>query len=194
LARAAPAANLPLEYIGDAAGGGKYHLPGALSKVSNPLYHSAAGNWGETPVSYLKHVLQPGETVRYQGSVHWIVYWPAIIFAILGAVAAAFGPAGWVVAAVLFAIALIFAGHAWFKRWTTEIAVTDRRVIWSRGFISRKSVEVHMDKIESVDVDQSVLGRLLDYGTVTINGTGTTMETLPLVERPFAFRNAVTAT
>jgi uncharacterized membrane protein YdbT with pleckstrin-like domain len=145
-------------------------------------------------VSYLKHVLQPGETVRYQGSVHWIIYWPAILLIVAGAVASAFGPAGWIAAAGCFALAIIFALRAWFIRWTTEIAVTDRRVIWSRGFISRKSVEVHMDKIESVDVDQSVLGRFLDYGTVTINGTGTTMETLPLVERPFDFRNQVTAT
>ncbi len=145
-------------------------------------------------VSYLKQVLQPGETVRYEGSVHWIIYFPAVAFALLGAVATIFGPPGWIAAAFLFLVALGFALHAWFRRWTTEIAVTDRRVIWSRGFISRKSVEVHMDKIESVDVDQSVLGRLVDYGTVTVNGTGTTMETLPLVERPFAFRNAVTAT
>jgi uncharacterized membrane protein YdbT with pleckstrin-like domain len=45
----------------------------------------------------------------------------------------------------------------------TEVVITDRRVIYARGFIQRHSVELHMDKIESVDVDQSVLGRLFDY-------------------------------
>jgi uncharacterized membrane protein YdbT with pleckstrin-like domain len=88
---------------------------------------------------------------------------------------------------------LLLAFRAWFIRWMTEIAVTDRRVIYARGFIQRHSIEVHMDKIESVDVDQSVLGRLFDYGDVTIHGTGTTLEPLRDVDRPIAFRNQVTA-
>jgi hypothetical protein len=50
-----------------------------------------------------------------------------------------------------------------------------------------------MDMIESVDIDQSVLGRILNYGLFTINGTGTTMERLSLVERPLEFRKQITA-
>jgi uncharacterized membrane protein YdbT with pleckstrin-like domain len=145
-------------------------------------------------VSYLKHVLQPGETVRYQGSVHWILYLPPIFLSVIGVVAAATGPVGLMIAAGCFAIALILALRAWFIRWTTEIAVTDLRVIYAQGFIQRRSVEVNMDKIESVDVDQSVLGRLLNYGTVTIHGTGTTLEPLRNVDRPIEFRNEITAT
>ena len=78
-------------------------------------------------------------------------------------------------------------------RWTNEVVVTDRRVIYAHGFIQRHTVEVHMDKIESVDVDQTVLGRILDYGDVTIRGTGTTLEPIREVDRPIAFRNEVTA-
>jgi uncharacterized membrane protein YdbT with pleckstrin-like domain len=144
-------------------------------------------------LSYLKHILQPGETVRYQGSVHWILYLPAIVLAIIGAVAAAVGPIGLMVAALCFALALVLALRAWFIRWTTEIAVTNLRVIYAQGFIRRRSVEVHMDKIESVDVDQSVLGRLFDYGNVTIHGTGTTLEPFREIDRPINFRNQVTA-
>jgi uncharacterized membrane protein YdbT with pleckstrin-like domain len=83
--------------------------------------------------------------------------------------------------------------RAWFIRWTNEIVVTDRRVIYAHGFIQRHTVEVNMDKIESVDVDQTVLGRILDYGDVTIRGTGTTLEPIRKVDRPIAFRNEVTA-
>jgi uncharacterized membrane protein YdbT with pleckstrin-like domain len=144
-------------------------------------------------VSYIKHVLQPGETIRYQGSVHWILYLPPLFLAVVGAVAAGFGPPGFIVAAICFAIAIVLALRAWFIRWTTEIAVTDRRVIYAQGFIQRRSVEVHMDKIESVDVDQSVLGRLFNYGNVTIHGTGTTLEPLRDIDRPIEFRNQVTA-
>jgi len=148
----------------------------------------------ETPVSYLNHVLQPGETVRYQGSVHWILYLPPIFLSVIGAVAAFTGPVGLIVATVCFAVALVVALRAWFIRWTTEIAVTNLRVIYAQGFIQRRSVEVHMDKIESVDVDQSVLGRLFNYGNVTIHGTGTTLEPFRGIDRPIEFRNQVTAT
>jgi uncharacterized membrane protein YdbT with pleckstrin-like domain len=145
-------------------------------------------------LSYIKHVLQPGETIRYQGTEHWIIYWPAILLALVGVGAIAFGPPGWIAALICFAAALLFAAPAWFKRWTTEIAVTDRRVIWARGFIWRDSKEVHMDKVASVDVDQSVLGRILDYGTVTIHTTGGGKpEELKRVERPLQLRNQVTA-
>jgi uncharacterized membrane protein YdbT with pleckstrin-like domain len=90
-------------------------------------------------------------------------------------------------------VGLLLAFRAWFIRWITEIAITDRRVIYAHGFIQRHSVEVHMDKIESVDVDQTALGRLLDYGDVTIHGTGTTLEPLRDVDQPIEFRNQVTA-
>ena len=149
-------------------------------------------------MSYIKHVLQPGETIRYEGSVHWILYLPAIILALVAAAILALSSLmawshGWILAAACLLIALLLAFRAWFIRWMTEIAVTDRRVIYARGFIQRHSIEVHMDKIESVDVDQSVLGRLFDYGDVTIHGTGTTLEPLRDVDRPIAFRNQVTA-
>jgi uncharacterized membrane protein YdbT with pleckstrin-like domain len=98
-----------------------------------------------------------------------------------------------VVSAICFFLALILALRAWFIRWTNEIVVTDRRVIYAQGFIQRHTVEVHMDKIESVDVDQTLMGRILDYGDVTIRGTGTTLEPIRDVDRPLAFRNEVTA-
>ena len=115
-------------------------------------------------MSYIEHVLQPGEEIRYQGSVHWILYLPAIILCVVGAVSMAFGPPGWVITAISISLAILLALRAWFIRWMTEIVVTDRRVIYAHGFIQRHSVEVHMDKIESVDVDQGMLGRVFDYG------------------------------
>jgi uncharacterized membrane protein YdbT with pleckstrin-like domain len=71
--------------------------------------------------------------------------------------------------------------------------VTDRRVIYKRGFINRRTAEMHMDKVESVDVDQSVLGRLLDYGTIYVKGTGQGFEPLQRIAAPIEFRNAIIA-
>jgi uncharacterized membrane protein YdbT with pleckstrin-like domain len=82
---------------------------------------------------------------------------------------------------------------AWFRRWTTEIDVTDRRIVYKRGFIRRHTVEMNMDKVESVDVDQSILGRMLNYGDITIRGTGVGIEPLHNIDAPLEFRNQVTA-
>ncbi len=75
--------------------------------------------------------------------------------------------------AVLLALAAVSNFiSAWFRRWTTEIAVTDRRVILKHGFIRRATMEMNLAKVESIDVDQTLTGRLFNYGNVTIRGTG----------------------
>ena len=149
-------------------------------------------------MSYIKHVLQPGETVRYQGSTHWMLYFPAILLAAAGLVtliltSGAPQPYGLWVAILCLVIAVVLAVRAWWKRWTTEIFVTDRRVIFVHGFFDRQSIEVHMNQIESVDVDQTLLGRLFGYGDVTIHGTGNTYDPLHAVDRPIALRNEIIA-
>jgi uncharacterized membrane protein YdbT with pleckstrin-like domain len=97
------------------------------------------------------------------------------------------------VAALCFLMGIVSFIRAWFARWTTEIAVTNRRVIFKRGFIRRRTIEMNMDKVESVDVDQSILGRVFDYGDVTIRGTGAGLEPLRTIDSPLEFRNAVIA-
>ena len=82
---------------------------------------------------------------------------------------------------------------AWFRRWTTEIAITNRRIIFKRGFIQRHTAEMNMDKVASVDVTQSVLGRVFDYGTVRVQAAGMNLEDLPMIESPLQFRNHITA-
>ena len=150
-------------------------------------------------MSYVQHVLQPGEQVRHISSIHWIVYWPGVAVAVLAVVAYWFGetrylPGIWRYAAYALALVAVFLLiQQWFQWWATEIAVTDRRVIYKKGFIRRQTNEMNMDKVESVDVDQSLLGRLFDYGDVVIRGTGEGIEPLRGIDSPLAFRNAVTA-
>jgi len=90
-------------------------------------------------------------------------------------------------------IGLVMLVQTWVRRWTTEIDVTDRRIVYKRGLIRRYTVEMNMDKVESVDVDQSIFGRLLNYGDVTIRGTGVGLEPLRGIDAPLEFRNQVTA-
>ena len=77
-------------------------------------------------------------------------------------------------------------------RWTAEIAVTNQRVIRKSGLIRCDTIEINMPKVESVDVHQSVLGRLLNYGTVIVRGTGGSFNPLTYVSQPLPLRRAVT--
>ena len=148
---------------------------------------------------YIDEILQPGEKVLFSGTLHWVVYVPAALMFILalGALTqAASSPTGTIwslAAAALAVVGCVTALHAWFRRWTTEVDVTDRRIVFKRGFIKRHTVELNMDKVESVDVDQSVIGRMLDYGDITIRGTGIGIEPLRGIGSPLDFRNHVTA-
>ncbi len=152
-------------------------------------------------MSYLKASLQQDEKIVMIGKLHWIIYGRAILFLVLGAAVlwveyAQFNSNKLVIqatAAVLGALFLVSFLHAWFIHWTTELAVTDRRVIYKRGFITRHTAEMNMEKIESVDVDQSVLGRMLGYGTIHVLGTGQGIEHLPRIAHPIELRNAITA-
>ena len=89
--------------------------------------------------------------------------------------------------------ALYKTATAWFHRWTTETDVTNLRVVHKTGFIQRQTFEMSVDKVESVDVNQSILGRILNYGDVTVLGVGEGGKTINTIASPLAFRNAITA-
>ena len=152
---------------------------------------------------YIDENLQPGEKVLYSTNAHWIFFGPAILLWILAAVLLALSgmvPAGnalivvcWALASIVALFALYKTITAWFHRWTTETDVTNLRVVHKTGFINRQTFEMSLDKIESVDVDQSIPGRIFGYGNVTITGVGKSEEKLDTVASPLLFRNAITA-
>jgi uncharacterized membrane protein YdbT with pleckstrin-like domain len=97
-------------------------------------------------------------------------------------------------AAVIAVVALYFTVRGWFHRFTTETDVTDRRVVHKTGFINRHTFEIALDKIASVEVDQSIPGRLLNYGNVSIVGMGEVPpQVIKTIASPLAFRSAITA-
>ena len=149
---------------------------------------------------YIDEILQPGEKVLYSTNAHWIFYLPAIVawIAVLALVAAsgALPPmalVGLPAAAVIAIAAVYFTIRGWFHRLTTETDVTDRRVVHKTGFIKRRTFEIALDKIESVDVEQSILGRIFNFGDVTILGVGEGKQTISTIASPLAFRSAITA-
>ena len=154
-------------------------------------------------VSYVSKNLQPDERLLRMGRLHWIVYLRPLVLAAVCIVCllqyasdrhSKDFAAGLLIAGVLFGVlAAITFVRAWFRNWTTELAVTNRRIVYKRGFIRRQSIEMNMEKVETVAVRQSLLGRLLNYGTVDVKGTGQSIEHLHRISRPVAVRNAVMA-
>jgi uncharacterized membrane protein YdbT with pleckstrin-like domain len=151
---------------------------------------------------YIDEILQPGEKVLYSTNAHWIFYLPAIGAWILALVLLVLSRAttteGIILlclsAAVVVALAALYwTIKAWFHRWTTETDVTNMRVVHKTGFIKRRTFEMSLDKVESVDVNQSILGRILNYGSVTVRGVGEGAETIDMIASPLEFRSHITA-
>jgi uncharacterized membrane protein YdbT with pleckstrin-like domain len=151
---------------------------------------------------YIDDILQPGEKVLYSTNAHWIFYLPAIAAWILAAALLVLSRSTTTESLILLCLssaavvaiaALYWTAKAWFHRWTTETDVTNLRVVHKTGFIKRRTFEMSLDKVESVDVNQSILGRLLNYGNVTVRGVGEGAETIATIASPLDFRNHITA-
>lgn len=89
-----------------------------------------------------------------------------------------------------FGVGLIFLVIAYVRYKSIELAVTTKRVIVKHGFIRRQTVEINLNKVESIQVDQGVLGRLFDFGTLVISGTGTSHAPIAGIAAPMVFRKA----
>jgi uncharacterized membrane protein YdbT with pleckstrin-like domain len=150
---------------------------------------------------YIDEILQPGEKVLYSTNAHWVFYLPAIGAWILALVLFILSRTAMIdavmllclaLAAVIAIVALYWTFRAWFHRLTTETDVTNIRVVHKTGFIWRRTFEMALDKVESVDVDQSIFGRLLNYGNVTIQGVGEGREVIKTIASPLQFRSHIT--
>jgi uncharacterized membrane protein YdbT with pleckstrin-like domain len=151
---------------------------------------------------YIDEILQPGEKVLYSTNAHWIFYLPAIGAWIVAIAFLTLSRATTVDGLILLCLAasaiaaiaaLYWTFRAWFHRLTTETDVTNMRVVHKTGFIKRRTFEMALDKVESVDVNQSILGRILNYGDVTIQGVGEGRETIKTIGAPLQFRSHITA-
>jgi uncharacterized membrane protein YdbT with pleckstrin-like domain len=158
-------------------------------------------------MSYIESNLVAGEHVVYQTRLHWIVMLGHILlgcllFALPGAILLYYGvtlqsmdiklrhfmdAAG----AALLVGGLIAILMGMVRRSATEMAVTNRRVVVKTGLASRRTIEMLLNKVETIEVQESALGRLMGYGTVVLVGTGGSTEPFHKVAHPLDFRGAV---
>jgi uncharacterized membrane protein YdbT with pleckstrin-like domain len=152
-------------------------------------------------MDYVTRVLQPGESVVHVSRIHPIIFLPAILWFVAALVLfiAALSLIGdWRICGEALAVFAVIFGlaagiPALIRRATTELAVSDRRVIYKSGVFARHTLEINRSKVESVDVDQSILGRILGFGTIIVRGTGGSLEPIRMISDPLTFRSHITA-
>jgi len=145
-------------------------------------------------MSYVDTIVSGNEKVLYVGKVSLLSMLPTLaagVVLVLIGIAASFAPQAWFVGLALIAVGIVVIALALIKRWATELAVTNRRVIAKFGLVSRRTIELNLSKLESIRVDQTVAGRLFNYGSIVLAGTGATLEPIPFIASPIAFRQAV---
>ena len=152
-----------------------------------------------TRMGFVDENLLPGETIVYRAHVHWKVFvLPAFLaLAALGLIVASFVVPAiawlWIPGCVLLAPAVIIGIERWIRYSASEFAVTERRVLIKVGVIRRHSVEILLEKVEGIGVTQTVPGRILNFGSIDVTGTGGTRETFHEISAPMEFRKQVQA-
>jgi uncharacterized membrane protein YdbT with pleckstrin-like domain len=146
-------------------------------------------------VSYTDSHLLPDETIRYRARLHWLPFLPAYL---LGVFFIVVGIAGLAMETWWLGIGGSVVGIATFiwiyiAKATSEFCVTDRRVVIKVGFIQRRTVETMLGKVESIGVDQGLIGRLFDFGSILVVGTGGTQDSFHNISNPLEFRRQVQA-
>ena len=126
--------------------------------------------------SYVEGALVEGERIVHAGRISAWALWHLIGLGIL--------------LLPLFGVGLVFLIIAYVRYQSTELAVTTKRVIVKHGFIRRQTVEINLGKVESIQVEQGILGRMLNFGTLIVAGTGTSHAPLVGIADPMAFRRA----
>jgi len=153
---------------------------------------------------YTAQNLVQGETVRHSARISLWKYWFNILAGVIllvGGVAgliwslmaanAAWTAGAQILCAIALVAGLILLGWPLIARRSTELVITDKRLIVKHGVLSIHSIEIRFDKIETVHVNQGLLGRMLNYGDILVTGTGTTLDPIPDIADAQRFREAL---
>lgn len=144
-------------------------------------------------MSYIRNSLGANEAVHYIARFHWIRYalaYGALIISVLAGIMSYNSQFPWVVLVPPIIGVIIFLAIM-VRVWTTEIGVTNQRIIYKTGFVSRDTSELQLTSIEEVSMQQSVLGRIFGYAKIDIHGTGEEQIMLPNLGDPLELRKAL---
>lgn len=126
---------------------------------------------------YIEQNLIKDEEILYEGKIHWSIWIAPLIWAVIFAIPL-----------VTIPISFIILLWTLLRVKMTEIAITNKRIIAKHGILSKHTLELNLQKIETVSVNQGIIARLFGSGAITIKGTGGTSESFPCIAEPFEFR------
>ncbi|PYM63653.1 MAG: hypothetical protein DMD79_08120 [Candidatus Rokuibacteriota bacterium] len=148
-------------------------------------------------MGYVERHLLPNERVLYKTRLHWILFLRSAALTVAGVVLTVLlsrvdqPPWLWWVGAVVVAVGVGWCLVDYVELMTSEFAVTSTRLIFKVGLVARYTTELLLTKVESISVRQGLVGRLLDFGDLTVTGTGGAREVFRRVSDPIDFRNCV---
>lgn len=148
-------------------------------------------------MGYVERHLLEGERVVYKTRLHWVLFLrPALVIIAGIALALVLRPVQdppwiWMIGAAVVVIGLAWALVHYVELMTSEFAVTTSRLIMKVGLISRYTTELLLAKVESIGIQQGLIGRMLGFGDLIVTGTGGAREVFRRVRDPIGFRNHV---
>ena len=138
----------------------------------------------KTNMGNIDKLLTINETIIYQTKLNWTEYIRGIFFIILGLLFGSYG-------AILITIGVLTLGMSYFKISSSEFVVTDKRVLIKVGILKTRSLETMLNKIEGIHVEQGIIGKMVNSGSIIVKGTGGTNNQFSNIDNPFEFRKAV---
>ena len=124
--------------------------------------------------SYVESILGENEKIIYKAKIS---LWSLSLLIVFG-----------VILLKIYGLGLILLIIAFIRYKTTELVITDKKLIAKFGFIKRESIELFLQKVESLQVNQSALGRIFGYGSIIVSGVGTSQAPIPGISKPLEFR------
>jgi hypothetical protein len=148
-------------------------------------------------MGYVEKNLTSGEQVIYRARLHKIIFFPAVSLALVSlpfwyfCISSKDLEALWSIGGLFDVAAIASLLSALIAYHSSEFAVTNKQLIVKVGLLRRRSIELLLPKVEGIGIDQNFWGRLLDYGTIVVTGTGGTQEPFTKIANPLEFRRQV---
>jgi len=139
-------------------------------------------------LAYVDSSLLPDEQIVYKATLHWTIFWQCWVIILIGIVSLIFQP---IVGGLIIFGGLLVGLRKFIEYKTSEFAVTTKRVIIKVGVFRRRTLELLLRQVEAISVEQTVLGRMLGFGSVTLTGTGGVREVFHNISSPLEFRRQI---
>ena len=141
-------------------------------------------------MSYIDENLLPDEHVVYRAALHWIIF-ARTILVLVGGLVLVFVPGAAPAGLVVLLVGAVMLAPPFVAYRTTELGVTNKRVIVKTGLVQRRTLELLLRQVEAISVDQSLLGRVFGFGSITLTGTGGVREVFHRVGDPLELRRRI---